>query len=132
MKLDEKKLYQIMSEFHMLGDEDYGGQGTFQEAVLVGYIYGILSESQYSSLRYDDPDRKIFSFGGFNYVVWFEEIISEDADQDDKLGEFEIRIENVHDEENHDGSDEPILIPVAVEGPYTDDEIRSFLENGDL
>ena len=92
MKLDEKKLYQIMSEFHMLGDEDYGGQGTFQEAVLVGYIYGILSESQYSNLRYDDPDRKIFSFGGFNYVVWFEEIISEDAGQEDTLGEYEIRI----------------------------------------
>ena len=51
MKLDERKLYQIMSEFHMLGDEDYGGQGTFQEAVLVGYIYGILSESQYSVLK---------------------------------------------------------------------------------
>ena len=132
MKLDERKLYQIMSEFHMLGDEDYGGQGTFQEAVLVGYIYGILSESQYSVLKDDEPDRKIFSFGGFNYVVWFEEIISETDEKENPIGEYEIRIEDIHEEPDPDPDEVPIMIPVAVEGPYSDEDIRGFMENGDL
>jgi hypothetical protein len=133
MKLDEKKLYQMMSEFHTLGDEEYGGQGTFQEAVLVGYVYGVLSENRYSELKYDDLDRKVFSFGGFNYVVWFDEIIAgEEEEQEHPLGELEIRIENAPQDDVPEDEEEPILIPIAIEGPYSDDDIKSFLESGDL
>lgn len=133
MKLDEKKLYQMMSEFHTLGDEEYGGQGTFQEAVLVGYVYGVLSENRYSELKYDEVDRKVYSFGGFNYVVWFEEIIAGEEDTDHPLGELEIRIENAPMEDvSREEDDDPILIPVAIEGPYSDEDIRTFIEGGDL
>lgn len=137
LKLDARLLYEIMSEFHTLGDEDYGGQGTFQEAILVGYIYGLLTESDLSQLSMDSGDRKVFRFGGYNYIIWFDEVYAKEVEDDD--GEvrfspdtFEVHIEQVDEELENDKGDEPVMLPVAVEGPYSEEDIREFLSNGDL
>lgn len=140
LKLDARLLYEIMSEFHTLGDEEYGGQGTFQEAILVGYIYGLLTENSESILTLDSGTHKVFSFGGFSYIIWFDEIYAyaeEHGDQSAEEGEdedtFEVSIENVSEDLPDDEmEDEPVLLPVAVEGPYTQDDIKDFLSNGDL
>ncbi|MEM0158809.1 MAG: hypothetical protein QXV22_04850 [Thermoplasmataceae archaeon] len=128
MRIDARMLYEVMSQFHTIGDEEYGGQGTFQEAILVGYIYGILTENPMSSLRNEAEYRKIYNFGGYCYIIWFDEIVPEDRMKDDEPGYYEIRVEDVKEEDPVD----PILIPVAVEGPYTEDEIQGFLRNGEL
>ncbi len=140
LKLDARLLYEIMSEFHTLGDEEYGGQGTFQEAILVGYIYGLLTENAESIMTLDSGTHKVFSFGGFSYIIWFDEIYayaddhSEEKPADsDKEDTFEVSIENVSEDLPDDEmEDEPVLLPVAVEGPYTQDDIKDFLSNGDL
>ncbi len=137
LKLDPRLLYEIMSEFHTLGDEDYGGQGTFQEAILVGYIYGLLTESPMSQLTMDSGDRKVYRFGGYNYIIWFDEVYAREVEEDDdephfSPDTFEVHIQEVSDEAEDDISDEPVLLPVAVEGPYSEDDIREFLSNGDL
>ncbi len=140
LKLDARLLYEIMSEFHTLGDEEYGGQGTFQEAILVGYIYGLLTENPSSIMTLDSGTHKVFSYGGYSYIIWFDEIYAyAEDDQDEKepseqaTETFEVKIENVsEDEDNESDDDEAVLLPVAVEGPYTEDDIRDFLANGDL
>lgn len=137
LKLDAKLLYEIMSEFHTLGDEEYGGQGTFQEAILVGYIYGLLTESSISQTIMDSVDRKVFRFGGHNYIVWFDEVYAKETEED--LSEpqfspetFEVHIEDLNEDPEGGMDEEPVLLPVAVEGPYSDEDIREFLSNGDL
>lgn len=138
LKLDPRLLYEIMSEFHTLGDEEYGGQGTFQEAILVGYIYGLLTESSTSQLIMDSGDRKVYSFGGYNYIIWFDEVYARESDDQDEQepsfspDTFEVHIEDMSDEMDEDIGDEPVLLPVAVEGPYSEEDIREFLSNGDL
>ncbi len=126
-----------MSEFHTLGDEEYGGQGTFQEAILVGYIYGLLTENPMSQLTMDSTDRKVYRFGGYNYIIWFDEVYAKDTT--DELEEphfspetFEVRIEDLNEDFEEDLDDESVLLPVAVEGPYSEEDIREFLSNGDL
>lgn len=137
LKLDAKLLYEIMSEFHTLGDEEYGGQGTFQEAILVGYIYGLLTENSISQTIMDSGDRKVFRFGGHNYIVWFDEVYAKETEED--LSEpqfspetFEVHIEDLNEDPEGGMDEEPVLLPVAVEGPYSDEDIREFLSNGDL
>lgn len=140
LKLDARLLYEIMSEFHTLGDEEYGGQGTFQEAILVGYIYGLLTENAGSIMTLDSGTHKVFSFGGFNYIIWFDEIYAyaeEKENDNDSLvpdgDTFEVRLENVSEDiPDEEEDDEPVLLPVAVEGPYSDEDIKDFLANGDL
>lgn len=137
LKLDPKLLYEIMSEFHTLGDEEYGGQGTFQEAILVGYIYGLLTENSLSQMIMDSGDKKIYRFGGYNYIIWFDEVYA--REEDDDLDEphfspdtFEVRIEDMSDDAEEGEADEPVLLPVAVEGPYSDEDVREFMANGDI
>ncbi len=138
LKLDARLLYEIMSEFHTLGDEEYGGQGTFQEAVLVGYIYGLLTENSLSKLTMDSENRKVYKFGGYCYIIWFDEVYAREGDLEDETAEsypdtFEVHLENISEEYDDSGfEEEPIMLPVAVEGPYSDDDIRDFLANGDL
>lgn len=138
LKLDPRLLYDIMSEFHTLGDEEYGGQGTFQEAILVGYIYGLLTENPMSQLTLDSGDRKVFSFGGYSYIIWFDEVYAREQDDESDLepsfspDTFEVHIEDLGEDMDGDSQDEPVLLPVAVEGPYSEDDIRDFLSNGDL
>ncbi|MDS0257228.1 hypothetical protein ApAK_06020 [Thermoplasmatales archaeon AK] len=127
MRLDARMLYEVMSQFHSIGDEEYGGQGTFQEAILVGYIYGLLTENPLSTLRDEAEYRKIYNFGGFCYIIWFEEIVAEDKINKDEPGYYEIRVENLEEDDA-----DPILIPVAVEGPYSEEDIEGFLRNGEL
>lgn len=137
LKLDPRLLYEIMSEFHTLGDEDYGGQGTFQEAILVGYIYGLLTESSLSQLAMDSGDRKVYKFGGYSYIVWFDEVYAREVEEDE--GEphfspdtFEVHIQEIDEDREDDMGEEPVLLPVAIEGPYSEEDIREFLSNGDL
>lgn len=126
-----------MSEFHTLGDEDYGGQGTFQEAILVGYIYGLLTESSVSQLTMDSGDRKVYRFGGYSYIIWFDEVYAREVEDD--LEEphftpdtFEVHIQEVDEDQEDDMGEEAVMLPVAIEGPYSDEDIREFLSNGDL
>lgn len=137
LKLDPRLLYEIMSEFHTLGDEDYGGQGTFQEAILVGYIYGLLTESSMSQLTMDSGDRKVYKFGGYSYIIWFDEVYAREVD--DEEGEthfspetFEVHIQEINEDLDDESGDEAVLLPVAIEGPYSEEDIREFLSNGDL
>lgn len=137
LKLDPRLLYEIMSEFHTLGDEDYGGQGTFQEAILVGYIYGLLTESSVSQLTMDSGDRKVYRFGGYSYIIWFDEVYAREAE--DELEDphfepdtFEVHIQELDEEQEDEMGEEAVLLPVAIEGPYSDEDIREFLSNGDL
>lgn len=137
LKLDPRLLYEIMSEFHTLGDEDYGGQGTFQEAILVGYIYGLLTENSLSQLTMDSGDRKVFRFGGYNYIIWFDEVYAKEVDEDEDEPQFtpetfEVHIQEINEDAEDDLGEEPVLLPVAVEGPYSEEDIREFLSNGDL
>lgn len=137
LKLDPRLLYEIMSEFHTLGDEEYGGQGTFQEAILVGYIYGLLTENPMSQLTMDSGDRKVYRFGGYSYIIWFDEVYArEEIESDEEPGfspeTFEVHIEDLNEEPEEGGEDESVLLPVAVEGPYSEEDIREFLSNGDL
>ena len=141
LKLDARLLYEIMSEFHTLGDEEYGGQGTFQEAILVGYIYGLLTENGTSAVRIESKTHKVFSFGGYEYIVWFDEIYAYAEDEDENEKEesreedgFEVSIEDAKKTGRQEEfeEDEPVLLPVAIEGPYSDEDIRDFLSNGDL
>ena len=137
LKLDPRLLYEIMSEFHTLGDEEYGGQGTFQEAILVGYIYGLLTENSMSQLTMDSSDRKVYRFGGYNYIVWFDEVYARESSDDGEEPHFspdtfEVRIEDINEDFDEEMGDESVLLPVAVEGPYSEEDIREFLSNGDL
>lgn len=136
LKLDPRLLYEIMSEFHTLGDEDYGGQGTFQEAILVGYIYGLLTESSMSQLTMDSGDRKVYRFGGYSYIIWFDEVYAREVEEEGEPqfspDTFEVHIQELSDEQEEDSGEEPVLLPVAIEGPYSEDDIREFLANGDL
>ena len=137
LKPDPRLLYEIMSEFHTLGDEEYGGQGTFQEAILVGYIYGLLTESPLSHLTMDSTDRKVYGFGGYHYIIWFDEVYArEDTDDAEEPrfspDTFEVRIEDLNEDFDEDIHEESVLLPVAVEGPYSEEDIREFLSNGDL
>lgn len=137
LRLDPRLLYEIMSEFHTLGDEEYGGQGTFQEAILVGYIYGLLTENSASQLTIDSADRKVYIYGGYNYIVWFDEVYAREASEDMEEPHFspdtfEVRIEDLNEDFEDDKQDEAVLLPVAVEGPYSEEDIREFLSNGDL
>ncbi len=137
LKLDPRLLYEIMSEFHTLGDEDYGGQGTFQEAILVGYIYGLLTESTMSQLTMDSGDRKVYRFGGYNYIIWFDEVYAKEVDEDEDEPQFtpdtfEVHIQEINEDGQDDIGEEAVLLPVAVEGPYSEEDIREFLSNGDL
>ena len=99
LKLDPRLLYEIMSEFHTLGDEEYGGQGTFQEAILVGYIYGLLTENPMSQLTMDSSDRKVYRYGGYSYIIWFDEVYAKETEGDVEephfsQDTFEVRIED--------------------------------------
>jgi hypothetical protein len=137
LKLDPRLLYEIMSEFHTLGDEEYGGQGTFQEAILVGYIYGLLTENPMSQLTMDSTDRKVYRFGGYNYIIWFDEVYAKDTTEETEEPHFtpdtfEVRIEDLNEDFDEDFDEDSVLLPVAVEGPYSEEDIREFLSNGDL
>lgn len=54
-------------------------------------------------------------------------VASQAADPGRLLQEIQL-MEDVSREED----DDPILIPVAIEGPYSDEDIRTFIEGGDL
>ena len=45
---------------------------------------------------------------------------------------FEVRIEDLSENLDEEGHEESVLLPVAVEGPYSEEDIREFLSNGDL
>ena len=45
---------------------------------------------------------------------------------------FEVRIEDLNDDLEENEHEESVLLPVAVEGPYSEEDIREFLSNGDL
>ena len=51
MMLDEKRGFEILSSLRVIGDPEYGGTGSITENILVGYIYGILSEKSNAVIR---------------------------------------------------------------------------------
>lgn len=144
MEIDENSLYDLMSEFHTIGDSDYGGLGSREEATLVGYIYGIFTHSSNSEIEIDKEGRKVFRFGRFYYVVWFDDF-SEEEDETDETEEqesdtYEVELESIYDEyDDEDEEDDPEddgeldedpLLPVAIDGPFTIDEIRNLVKKG--
>lgn len=138
MRMDEELLYDFMSNYRIIGDIAFGGSGTREEDILVGYIYGVLSSHPESSLERGELDYEVFSFGGYYYVIWMDEV---DYDEDDEEEEPEeenamVRLEEISEPED-ELTDEDIeefmediqneLFPVAVEGPLTENELREKL-----
>jgi hypothetical protein len=144
LEIDENSLYDLMSEFHTIGDSDYGGLGSREEATLVGYIYGIFTHSSSSEIEIDKEGRKVFRFGRFYYVVWFDDFSEEEEETDEseetESDTYEVELESIYDEnddedeeddpEDEDELDEDPLLPVAIDGPFTIDEIRNLVKKG--
>lgn len=135
MMMDDEMLFDFMSQYKVIGESAFGGTGTREEDILVGYIYGVLSSNPKSSLEKSEIDYELFSFGGYKYIVWMDEI-----DHDDEVEEEEpeeenpmVRIEEVGDSDI-ELTDEDIdefmdnieddLFPVAIEGPLTPEEVK--------
>lgn len=135
MKFEGKDIYNIMSAFHTIGDVEYGGSGTREEDILVGYIYGILSKSPESILKIDMEDRKVYKYGDHSYIVWFNGIGTY-GDLTNDYDRFEVEIEDLSDAygKENEYSEElgNSLFPIAIEGPYTDNEIANMISMGDL
>ncbi len=140
MKMDEGMLFDFMSQYSIIGEVAFGGTGTREEDILVGYIYGVLSSSPSSSLLKAELDYEIFLFGGYRYIVWMDEVDYEDDEEEPeepKQNEM-VRIEQVNptDDEltEEDIQDflenaEEDLFPVAVEGPLTEKEVSEKFGN---
>jgi len=107
LSFDDANLFDLMDSCQSLGDTRFGGSGTRDEDILVGYIYGVLSESTSTELLYDTKLAKAYKYGEYSYMVW--------------MGEFEL-------EESGEQDDEPLVLPVAVEGPFRDGEIEEILK----
>jgi hypothetical protein len=110
MKFDEEKILEIMEEYGIIGDEEYGGDGSDGEFVMLGIIYGIFITSKEAISRLRRDDMEIFKFGEFSYIVWLNDEEEEDI-------EDVIRWSS---------------IPVALEGPFTDSEIIGLINGGSL
>jgi hypothetical protein len=147
LEIDENSLYDLMSEFHTIGDSDYGGLGSREEATLVGYIYGVFTHSSRSEIEIDKEGRKVYRFGRFYYVVWFDDFSEEEdetAETEEKDSDtYEVELESIYDDnddndeedegdepEDDDELDEDPLLPVAIDGPFTIDEIRNLVKKG--
>lgn len=110
MKFNAEKILEVMEEYGVIGDEDYGGDGSDGEFVLLGIIYGIFISSHEAISRLKREDMEIFKFGEFSYVVWLRE--DEEVDLDDVV--------------------EWNSIPAAMEGPFTDSEILGLINGGSI
>jgi hypothetical protein len=145
LEIDENSLYDLMSEFHTIGDSDYGGLGSREEATLVGYIYGVFTHSSNSKMEIDKEGRKVFRFGRFYYVVWFDDFSEEDEEdeemEDQESDTYDVEVESIYDENDYEDDDEDVptdedeleedpLLPVAIDGPFTIDEIRNMVKKG--
>ena len=119
MKLDEKRSFEILSSLRVMGDPEYGGTGSISENILVGYLYGLLSEKSSAVIRVDREDMKVIKYGVNSYIIWFDDII-DDLD------------ENVVQEESYEEPelDDIMLMPVAIEGPFNDREIMELIHEG--
>ncbi|MEM0155458.1 MAG: hypothetical protein QW597_02495 [Thermoplasmataceae archaeon] len=106
MSFDESNLYDLMDACQSIGDTGFGGSGSRDEDILVGYIYGVLSESHDSELIYEAKLIKVYKYGRHNYMIW--------------MGEFES-------DEETDRKEEPLILPVAVEGPFSDEEVITII-----
>jgi len=107
LSFDDANLFDLMDSCHSLGDTRFGGSGSRDEDILVGYIYGVLSESSSTELIHDSEFAKVYRYGDYNYIVWMGEFESEEGGEGDQEG--------------------ALILPVAVEGPFKDDEIREIL-----
>lgn len=144
MRMDEEMLFDFMSQYSIIGDIAFGGSGTREEDILVGYIYGVLSAHPNSSLERGEMDYEVFSFGGYHYIVWMDEIdyAEDDEEEDEPEPEVQnemVRIEQVNriDDELTDEDIEEFmenaendLFPVAIEGPLSETELREKLGDG--
>lgn len=133
-----------MSEFHAIGDDAYGGMNSREEDILVGYIYGVLTENPESRTIIDHADGKVFKFGDHSYIVWFGEV--DDTEDEEESYSYVQRVEyeesdedsfeedEFDEEEEFEESEEleDSLYPVAVEGPFTDKEIEEKIRIGQL
>lgn len=134
MRMDEGMLFDFMSQYSIIGEVAFGGSGTREEDILVGYIYGVLSSNPSSSMLKAELDYEVFLFGGYRYIVWMDEIDYEDEDEPEETGQNElVRIEQVNpyeedltDEDIQDFLDnaEEDMFPVAIEGPLTERELK--------
>ncbi len=106
MSFDESNLHDLMEACQSLGDTRFGGSGSKDEDILVGYIYGVLSESATADLVYETKLIKVYKYGDHNYMVW--------------MGEFES-------EDEPDQGEDPLILPVAVEGPFSDVEVNTII-----
>lgn len=93
-----------MDACQSLGDTKFGGGGTRDEDILVGYIYGVLSESATSELMHESKFLKVYRYGESYYMIW--------------MGEYDA---------GDDSGGEPLILPVAVEGPFKDEDIENIL-----
>ncbi len=135
MIMDDEMLFEFMSQYKVIGEVAFGGTGTREEDILVGYIYGVLSSNPRSTLEKAEMDYELFSFGGYNYIVWMDEIDhdEEEAEEEEPEESPMVRIEQVGDSDI-DLTDEDLedfmenveddLFPVAIEGPLTSDELK--------
>ncbi len=134
MRMDEGMLFDFMSQYSIIGDVAFGGTGTREEDILVGYIYGVLSSNPNSTILKSELDYEVFLFGGYRYIVWMDEVDYEEDEEEEEATQNElVRIEQVKpmeeeltDEDIQDFLDnaEEDLFPVAVEGPLTERELK--------
>ena len=88
---------------------------------------------------------RIFRCGRFYYVVWFDDFSEEDEEdeemEDQESDTYDVEVESIYDENDYEDDDEDVptdedeleedpLLPVAIDGPFTIDEIRNMVKKG--
>ena len=117
MNLDDDEIFEILEEHSVIGSEEYGGNGSPEEFVLVGMIYQHFTSSESSISRLKREDLEIYRVGMNSYIAWME-------DDEDVF---------VDEEENFDyDTTFPEKLPVAIEGPFTDSEILELINGGSI
>ena len=118
MNLDDDDIFEILEEHSVIGSEEYGGNGSPEEYVLVGMIYKHFSDSEQSVSRLKRDDLEIFRLGSSSYIIWIEGEDEEIFDEDEELFDYDTTF--------------PDRLPVAIEGPFTDSEIVELINGGSI
>ncbi len=123
MILNEMRIFEILSDLRVIGDPEYGGTGSIKEYILVGCIYGFFTESERTVTRVDREDMKVIKSGTYSYIIWLDEPLDDLEKEDEDMQDEGIDPEKTETEDI-------VLMPVAIEGPYTDKEIMELIHEG--
>ncbi len=118
MNLDDDEIFDILEEHSVIGSEEYGGNGSPEEFVLVGMIYQHLTVTESSVSRLKREDLEIYRVGINSYIVWMEGDEEDFTDEDEETFDYDTTF--------------PEKLPVAIEGPFTDSEILELINGGSI